>query len=322
MSRGSQFIVRSIVACIALAGACSVHAQESGARTIRIVAPEAGGAADLVARLVAQGIIAAYKEQAIVDNRGGNQVIPIQLVTKAPPDGYTLLVISNGLWTLPYLQNVPYDPLRDLTGVTLAASTPLILTIHPSLPVKNLREFIALGKQRPGELNYASGPSGTSNHLAAELFRSMAGVNLMRVSYKGTVPALNDLISGQVQVMFANVPPVKPHVSSGRLRALAVTSAAPSQVFPGVPTMAASGVPGYVSESLVAFYAPAGTPESTIARLNQEFVTTLNRAEVRERLLNAAVEVVGSTPEHLSATMKAEMARMGKVIKDANIHLE
>ena len=321
MSRLKQWLWMIIVVAAMLA-AGMVSGQDFPNKPIRIVTAGTGGTADLVARLIGQGFSAAFSQQVVVDNRGGSFIIPVQAVAKAPPDGYTLLLLSNGVWTLPFLQNVPYDPVRDLAPITLAASSPLILVVHPSLPVSTVKTLITLGKARPGELNYATGPTGTSNHLAGELFRSMTGVNIVRVSYKGTGTAFSDLLAGQVQLMFANVAPVTPHVKSGRLRALAVTSPAPSVLFPGLPTMAAAGVPGYESEAILGVFAPAGTPEGVIGRLNQEIVRTLTRADVKERLFNASVETVASAPEQLAATIKADMVRMGKVIKEAGIRQE
>ena len=304
------------VAFAMMAGTEAAWAQEYPNKPVRIVTPGAGGTADLVSRLLAQGLAAATGQQAIVDNRGGSLLIPMQFVAKSPADGYTLLVISNGLWTLPLLQSVSYDPVRDFMPVTLAAIAPILLVVHPSLPAKSTAELIALAKAKPGQLNYATGPTGTVNHMAGEMFMSMANLKLVRISYNGTAPALTDLLTGQVQLMFANVAPVAPHVRSGRLRALAVTSAAPSTLFPTLPTMAAAGLNGYESEAVVAVFAPAKIPAAIISRLNQEFVRTLNSADVKEKLLNASVEVVAGGPDRLAAFVKAYTLRMVKVIKD------
>ena len=239
---------------VAVLHAGLVCGQDFSNKLVRIVTADAGGTADLVARLLAQGLAAAFGQQGIVDNRGGSFIIPIQAVAKAAPDGHTVLLLSNGIWTLPLMQKVPYDPVRDLASITLAASSPLILVVHPSLPVKTVKDLITLARAQPRALNYSSGPSGTSNHLAAELFKSMAGINILRIAYKGTAPALNELLAGQVQLMFGNVAPVSPHLKSGRLRALAVTSPARSTLFPELPTMVAAGLPGYEAEALLGVF--------------------------------------------------------------------
>ena len=212
-----------------------------------------------------------------------------------------------------------YEPLRDFAPVTLALATPNILVVHPSLPVKSVRELVALAKAKPGDLNYASGNAGTSNHLAAELFKSMAGVNLTRIPYKGGAPAISDLVGGQVQLMFGASLAVAQHVQSGRLRALAVTSAKPSALAPGLPTVAEAGVPGYASVAIFGVLAPAKTPPSLIERLNREIVKVLQTTEVKERLFNAGSEVVASSADAFGAAIKSEMTTLGKLIKDSGI---
>ena len=214
-----------------------------------------------------------------------------------------------------------YDPERDFAPVTLADRLPNILVVHPSLPAKTAQELVALAKARPGELNYSSSSTGSTPHLAAELFKALAGISIVRIPYKGTGTALNALIAGQVHLMFPNPAPVMPHVRSGRLRALAVTTAQPFVLLPDLPPLSAA-VPGYEAESNHSIFAPAGTPRSIINKLNQEIVRVLNRADVKERFLNAGAEVVGNAPEDLAATMKSEMARLGKVIKEAHIRGE
>jgi tripartite-type tricarboxylate transporter receptor subunit TctC len=311
-----QSLVACALRCLALMFiACAVHAQPYPSKPVRIVTTEPGSGNDLVARLIAAGLSGNLGQQVIVDNRG---ILAGEIVAKAPPDGYTLLAYGSPFWLAPFIRNnVGYDPVRDFAAVTLSASSPNILVVHPSLPVNSVRELIALAKARPGELNYGSSSTGATPHLAAELFKSMAGVNIMRVPYKGSGAALNDLIGGQVQLMFPNAGAATPHVKSGRLRALAVTTAQPSVLAPGLPTMAASGLPGYESVSPFGIFAPAGTPAVIINRLNQEIVRVLITAEVKERLYNVGVEVVGGSPEQLMVTMKSEMAMWGKVIRDA-----
>jgi len=299
----------------------AVSAQDSyPSKVIRIVAPAPGGGSDVLSRLIAPGLASSLGQQVIVDNRGA---VASEIAAKAAPDGYTLLVNGSPVWLLPLLRaSVPWDAVRDFVPITLAVSSPSILVVHPSLPVKSVRELIALAKARPGELNYAAGTMGATPHLAAELFKAMAGVNIVRVAYKGTGPGLIGLISGEVGLMFPNAGSAMPHVKSGRLRALAVTTAQPSALVPGVPTLAASGVPGYESVSPQAVFAPARTPATIINRLNQEIVRVLSTADVKGKLFNTGIEVVGSSPEGLAAKMKSDMARIGKLVKDAGIRAE
>lgn len=303
-------------------GAGVASGQDYPNKPVRMVTAAPGAAGDFVARLVALGLTDSWGQQVIVENRGGSGVIPIEIVAKALPDGYTLLVFGSTLWLLPFIQKVSYNPISDFSPITLAAITPLLLVVHPSLPVKSITELIALAKSRPGELNYASGISGSATHLPAELFKAMAGVNIVRVAYKGGAPAISALIGGEVQVMFATASGAGPHVSSGRLRALAVTSAQPSALFPDLPTVAASGLPGYDAASIMCIFAPAKTPAALVGRLNREIVRVLNKADVKERFIKAGSEVVASSPRELAAAMKADMATMGKVIRDAGIRAQ
>ena len=287
-------------------------------KPVRMVTSEPGGGNDFAARLIAQGLSLTFKQRVVVDNRG---IIAAEIVAKAPPDGYTLLFYGNPFWLAPFLRdNVPYDPVRDFFPISLAVSTANILVVHPSLPVKSVSGLIALARARPGELNYSSGTIGAASHLAAELFRTMAGIKIVRVPYRGTGAAFTALIAGQVQVMFPTAGSVTPHLKSGRLKALAVTTAQPSALFPGLPTIAASGLPGYESVSLVGIFAPTETPAAIIDLLNRNIVRVLDQADVREKFFNAGVDAIGGSPAELAAAMKSEMARMGKVIRDAGIH--
>jgi len=304
------------------AGAGVASGQDYPNKPVRMVTAAPGAAGDFVARLAALGLTESWGQQVIVENRGGSGVIPIEIVAKALPDGYTLLVFGTTLWLLPLIQKVSYNPIGDFSPITLAAVTPLLLVVHPSLPVKSIKELIAWAKAKPGELNYASGISGSATHLPAELFKAMAGVNIVRVAYKGGAPAISALIGGEVQVMFATASGAGPHVNSGRLRALAVTSAQPSALFPGLPTVAASGLPGYDAASIMCIFAPAKTPAALVGRLNRDIVRVLNKADVKERFIKAGSEVVASSPKELAAAMKSDMATMGKVIRDAGIRAQ
>ncbi|MBI4188930.1 MAG: tripartite tricarboxylate transporter substrate binding protein, partial [Betaproteobacteria bacterium] len=265
-----------------------------------------------------------HQQVVIVENRGGSPAIAGETVAKATPDGYTLLLGTNSLWILQLIQNTPYDTLRDFSPLTIASRSPNILVVHPSLPVKSVKELIALAKAKPGALSYASGPVGSAPHLAPELFKAMAGVDIVRIGYKGGAPALNGLIGGEAQLMFAVASGgvMTTFVKSGRLRALAVTTAQPSELAPGLPTVAASGLPGYESDTIAGMLAPARTPARLINRLNQEIVRVLNRADVKERLFNVGTEVVSGSPAEFAAVLKSEMAKWGKVIKDAGIRAD
>ena len=237
---------------------------------------EVGGSSDLVARLIAQGISGPLGQQVIVDNRGGSLNILGQLLATAIPDGHTVLLGTGSLWVLPLIQKAPYDPVRDYAPVTVVARAPNVLVVHPTLPVKSVKELINLAQAKPGQLNYASGIAGSSLHLAGELFKAMAGVNIVQIWYKGQGPALIDTIAGQVQMMFPTAISVPAHIQSGRLRGLGVTSTQPSALLPELPAIAAT-VPGYESGTVLTIFAPAKTPRAIIERLNREVVGFLRR---------------------------------------------
>jgi tripartite-type tricarboxylate transporter receptor subunit TctC len=295
--------------------------QNFPSKPVRIVTAAPGGSSDLMARVLAQGLSASLGQQAIVENRTSGVVLG-EIISKAPADGYTLLVTGNSFWLLPLLQEAPYDPIRDTTALTLAVVTPNIVVVHPSLPVKSIKDLIALARSKPDALNYASGITGAITHLAAELFKNMANVRIVRIPYKGAGPAVIDLLGGQMQLMFATSSSVEAHTRTGRLRSLAVTSAAPSALLPGLPTVAASGLPGYEAVTMTGALAPARMSAALVNRLNREMVQILNRPEVRSRLFDAGNEVVASSADEFLAAVKAEMTRMGKVIKDAGIRSE
>ncbi len=313
----ARYAAWSMTACMA-GGIGQALAQTFPDKPLRIVTAAPGGGIDFTARLLAQGLTERLKQQVIVDNRGGTNIAP-QTVAKGNPDGYTLLVHNNTVWISPLLDNVPYDPDKELAPITLTSRSPNILVVHPSLGVNTVKELIARAKAAPGEINYASGPVGASNHLAAEVFKAMAGVDLTRIGYKGGGPALLDVLAGQVKVMFATTGSVAGHVKSGKLKALAVTSAEASPLVPGLPTIAAAGVPGYSSEAIYGLWAPSKTPAAILARLHQESLRVLQSPEMKERFLASGVETVGSTPEQFAAVIKAETARLAQVIKSAGL---
>lgn len=289
-------------------------------RPIRIVTATAGGGSDFIARTIAQGISGPLGQPLIIDNRSGPRTG--ETAAKAAPDGYTFIVQGASLWILPLLQKMPWDVVRDFTPVSLISRQVNVLVVHPALPVNSVKELIALAKSKPGALNYASTIPGGIQHLATELFKSMAGINMTWISYKGGQNAIGALLGGEVQVLALDVGLVAPHIKSGRMKALAVTSATPSTLAPNLPTMAAAGVPGYELVGSTGMWAPANTAGVIIARMNQEVVRVLNHPDVKERLLTSGEEIVASSPGQFAATIKSEIVKMSKVIKDAGIKLE
>ena len=312
-----RVIVCLVVLALAGLRAGPASSQEYPNKPVRIVTSPAGGGNDFPARLIARGISGSLGQQVIVDNRPA--ILAPEIVAKAVPDGYTLLVAGSVHWIGPLVEKVSYDPLRDFSPVSLIDRAPTILVVHPSLPVKSVRQLVALAKARPGQLNYSTGAPGSSNFLGAILFSYLAGVDIVRIPYKGSGPAMTAVISGETQVMFPSAGGAAPHVKSGRLRALAVGSAQPSELAPGLPAIAASGVPGYVSEALHAIFAPARTPPAIVARLSQEIARYLQSAEGKSAFLKGGVEAASSSPDELMATVKSEMATIGKVLKAAGI---
>ena len=306
------------LAALVISAAGPAHAQPYPSKPIRLVASEPGGNVDFVARQIAPRLSTSFGQQIIVENRPSG-IIPGEIVAKAVPDGYTLLIESSTFWVGPLLQKTPYDPAADFILITLPTAAPFFLYVHPSVPAATLRELIALAKARPGVLNYGSAGSGASNHLATELFKSMAGVDIVRVPYKGAGPAGIGLVANQVQLMFGSAPFGMTQVKSGRLRVLAVASAKPSALAPEIPTMVAAGLPGYEATFMSGLWAPARTPGALIQRLNAEVVRALNGTDVKDKLLNAGVEPLGTTPEQSIAIMTADIAKWAKVIKDAGI---
>ena len=293
--------------------------QEYPTKVVRIVVSEAGGTGDFVARLLAQSLAPALGQGVVIDNRGGG-VVAGEHVAKSAPDGHTLLLYGNTLWLLPLMRaQVPYDPARDFRPVILAAKAVNVLVVHPALPVRSVADLITLARRTPGQLNYASAAPGTVNHLAAELFKSMAQVDVVRVSFRGSASALTSVLSGQVHMMFAAAAGYAPHARSSRLRALAVTTGTRSAIYPDLPTMAEAGLKGFESVSFHGIFAPAKTADAIVARLNQEVGAILQRPEITQRLLSAAIEPVGGSPDQLTGAIRDEVARMGKLIREAGI---
>ena len=308
-----------------LVGALPVHAQTYPVRPVRMIVPfSPGGATDVPARILAQRLSEAFGHQIVIDNRpGAGGVLGADAVAKAPPDGYTLLltatthVISASLY-----QKLPYDAIRDFAPVMLIGSGPNVLTVHPSLPAKNVRELIALAKARPGKIDYASSGNGSSQHLFGALFMSLADIRMMHIPYKGSAPATTDLIAGQVSVGFPGIALVLPHTKAGRLRALAVTSAERSKAMPDVPSIAEAGVPGYAATLWLGLLAPRGTPPQIVQKLFDEIAKLLRQPEVESAYLATGTDVTISNPEQFGLFVKAEYDKWAKVIKavDAQVN--
>jgi tripartite-type tricarboxylate transporter receptor subunit TctC len=301
-------------------------AQNYPAKPVRlIVAFTAGGGNDVLARVIAQKLAAAFGQQFVVDNRpGAGGTIGAELAAKSPADGHTLFLAGVATHAInPNLQkNLPYDPLRDFDAVSLIATAPLLLAVHPSLPARSVRQLVALARARPGEINFASSGLGSSAQLAAELFKSMTRASMQHVPYKGISQGLNDLLGGQVQVIFNAAAALLPHVKSGRLRALGITTMQRVPSITDIPTIAESGVPGYQAGSWYGIVVPAGTPRAIIDSLSRETAAAVRSPEISGRLNAEAVLPVGSSPEEFSAHIRDELARIGKVIREAGIAIE
>ena len=290
-----------------------------------VVGVPAGGTTDVVARLVGQKLGEQLGQQVVIDNRGGaGGNIGAELVAKSPPDGYTLFLATIGTMTInPSLyRKMPFDTLRDFAAISQLTSMPQLLVVHPSVPVKTVKELIAYAKGRPGQLNFASGGSGTAIHLAGELFKTMAGVDIVHVAYKGGGPAMTDLLGGQVSLMFDQILTALPHARSGRLRALGVTTEKRSPAAPQIPTLSEAGLPGYAVTTWHGLLAPAGTPGEIVNRLNGETAKALATPDIRDRFAVQGVDPVASTPGEFAAMMKAELDKWRKVIAASGTKLE
>ena len=309
-----------------LASTTAAHAQAWPTRPLRLVVPFAAGAGilDIMGRQISGPLGERLGQQVVVDNKpgaGGN--VGADIVAKAAPDGYTLLVGSTAMLVAPALYaSVPFDPLADFVPVTQINSAPLLLVVHPSLPVKSVAEFIAYAKANPGKLNYGSGGVGATPFLAVESLRAVVGFEAVHVPYRGGAPALADLVAGQLSFMIENVPGTLPLVRDGRLRALAITSARRSALVPELPTMQEAGVPGYEMIGWNGIYAPKGTPPGIVKRLNDELATILRTPEMKEQFAKLGAEAVGSSPDEFAAFVKAESARWLKIIRDKGIKPE
>jgi tripartite-type tricarboxylate transporter receptor subunit TctC len=313
--RVTGILAGALTACASIA-----FGQDFPNKPVRFVASGIGGGSDFTARLIGQAISGPLGHSVIVENRPG--VLQGEVVAKSPPDGYTVLIAGGQVFITPLLQKTSYDPERDFAAVTLTDTSPNILTVHPSVPAKSVKELIALAKARPGELNYGSTAAGGSIHLATELFKSMAGINIVNIPYKATGLAVNDLMGGQLHLMISTALSVTPQMKSGRLRGLAVTSAQPSALAPGLPAIAASGLPGYEAVGITGAYVPTKTPTAIVNRLNQEIVRYLSTPEAKEKFLNVGGEVAPATPEQSNAIVKADIARWTRIIKEVGIRAQ
>ena len=300
----------------------TASAQSYPNRAIRMLVPSTpGGSVDTLARTVAPKLAEKWGQQVVVDNRAGaGGAIAGELLAKAPPDGYTLMMGTIAATaTNVSLQKVNYDPLRDFAPVTLVATQNLMLVVHPSVPAKSVKDIIALAKAKPGQLSFASAGNGTGGHLSGELFKLLASIDLLHIPYKGVAPALVDVVAGQVSMTFASLLSGTPHYKSGRLRAYAVTGAKRSAALPELPTMQEAGVKGYESSTWYGVLAPAGTPADIVNKLNAEIVGILKQPETNERLSQEGAEPVGNTPAQFGAHIKSEIEKWRKVIRAAGI---
>lgn len=322
ISRPRMAIALGLVHVASAAAAATAPSTPYPTKPIRIIVPQsAGGSTDLAARLVTQRLSDALGQPIVVDNRpGAGSLNGTETVAKAAPDGYTLLAVAASFTINPSLHDkLPFDPVRDFSAITRLAALPHILVVHPSLPVKSVRELIALAKAKPGELNYASSGIATSTHLATELFKYMTGTDMIQVPFKGGAPGVVGLLSGQVQLYFATISTALPHVKSNKIRALAVTTAKRSMVAPEFPTIAEAGVPGYEHASWIGLLAPTHTPAPVIAKLHAESAKVVYIPEVKAFLLRDGLEPVGDSPQEFSGIVKSEVSKWMKVVKAAGI---
>ena len=321
-------VTLSLFLALGLTLACTgVSAQNYPSRPIRLVVPyPPGGPLDIMARAIGQKLTEAWSQPVVVDNRagaGGN--IGAELVAKSPADGYTLLMGAVATHAInPTLYGkLPYDPVKDFAPVALVAQVPNILVVNPSVPARSVKELIELARARPGYLNFGSGSTGSTGHLAGELFNAMAGVQMVHIPYKGGAPAMADLLAGQVQLMFDNLANALPNVRAGRLRALAVTTLARSPAMPDLPTIAESGLPGFDLTTWFGLMVPAGTPPEIVIKLNAGIARALNAKDMRERLEKMGAEPpADNTPEHFAAFIRAEAAKYAKVVKESGARVE
>ena len=320
----SKIILAVVAAFLIPAGGAA--AQSYPANPVRLVSPyPPGGANDILARIIGQKLGEDLGQQIVVENRGGaTGNIGAELVAKAPPDGYTLLMgqASNLSINISLMGKLPFDPIKDFAPITLVATTPNLLVVHPSLPVKTVKDLVALAKAKPGSLNYASSGSGSAGHLAAELFKQVAHVNIVHIPYKGAAPALTDVVAGQAQLYFTSPISAQPFVRGGRLRMVAVTSLKRSPSMPDIPTVAESGYPDFDVVSWWGILAPAGVPREIISKLHMQIVKILAMPDVKAKLAEQGADAASNTPEQFAAYIKSEITKWGRLIKELGVKPE
>ena len=320
--KSSGFLILLVAA---LASSAAPAADTYPAKPVRMIAPfAAGGGADTVARLVAQKLSDALGQQVVVDNRpGASNIIGTELTARSAPDGYTIMIantvhaINAGLF-----KKLPYDPVGDFSAIVLVATTPYMLNVHPSLPVKSVRELVALAKSRPGQINYASPGSGTAAHLAAEMFKLDTGIEIVHIPYKGITQALTDTVAGRTQILISAPITALPQVKAGKLKALAVTTAVRSKLLPDLPTMQESGIRGYEFGSWYGLLAPRGTPGAVVARLNETVNKLLQQSDVRTRLAADAADPAGGTPEQFAEQIRQEVRKFSELVRKSKLQAD
>jgi len=319
-----------VPACVLLAFAAPLlthgaSAQQYPTKAVRFLIPYAtGGATDILGRIVAQKLSERMGQQFVIDNRpGASATLATDLLAKSPPDGYTIMTANIAHAANPFLyRKLPYDTLTDFLPVSLMVTIPTVLIVHPSLPVRTTREFVALAKSRPGQLAYGGAGLGTANHLPMELFKQSAKVDILHVPYKGGGPALTDLIGGQIQAMFITIPPSQPHIRAGKVRALGLSSAKRSAALPEVPTIAESGLPGFEGYEWQGILVPKGTPAAIVERLSREIVTVLNLPDAKERIAGLGADIKATDPAGFADFIRREMDVWGRVIREGNIRAD
>lgn len=317
--------LRILCAALGMCGAFAAVAQDYPARPLRLVVPyAAGGSTDVLARLIGQKLTLALGQAVVIDNRtGAGTVIATEIVARAAADGYTLLMATPPLTVAPALYaKLPFDVERDFAAITNIAATSNVLVVHPSMPAQSVRELVALAKESPGKYTFGSSGVGGASHLAVELFRSMAGIELVHVPYKGGAVAVTDLLGGRLHLMFANLTTVQSHIKAGRVRALAIGTAQRSLVVPDLPTVAAAGVPGYEANNWNGVVAPAGTPRAVIERVQRAIKAIVDEADMREKLLQSAFEPIADTPGEFAKYLASERVKWTRVVRLANVKPE
>ena len=321
-----QQLLKVIAGCVLALTAALAHAQAWPSKPIRYIVPFApGGTTDILARTVGDKLAVALGQPVVIENKpGAGGGVGAEITAKSAPDGYTIMggTISTHAINASLYKSLPYDPVRDFAPIVLIARVPNMLVVHPDIPAKNVSELIALLRANPGKYTFASAGNGTSQHLSGELFKSMAGAEMQHVPYKGSPPALQDVMGGQVSMTFDNITTAWPLAKGGKLRALAVTTAKRSAVAPDVPTLAEAGLPGFEVGSWQGVFAPAGTPPEIVKRLNAEIVKILNTPDVRDKLAALGAEVVGNSPEEFATMVKAEVAKWADVVKKSGARVD